>query len=194
MGVTEFLPGVPDYSTAHEPVGDLFQLVTSRSDWVPMKLSEAQIDQFWRDGFLLNIPVLSHEQCDKVLDDYKYFLGQESHPGMKMLYEYHSNQSGDPNNVLMHALGHWRLTKHFHDLIYLPQVVVPSSQLLEQGRMSSVRFWHDQLFAKPPKHGGNVAWSDSSRRAAVLNYFKDGGEKMEGQFFPLVFDPVCMEQ
>lgn len=43
---------------------------------------------------------------------------------MEMLYEYHSNQSGDPNNVLMHSLGHWRLTKHFHDLVFLPQVVV----------------------------------------------------------------------
>ena len=41
-----------------------------------------------------------------------------------MLYEYHSNQTGDQDNILMHALGHWRLTKHFHDLVFLPQVVV----------------------------------------------------------------------
>jgi len=32
--------------------------------------------------------------------------------------------------------------------------LVPASQLLE----GSVRFWHDQLFCKPAKHGGNVAW------------------------------------
>ena len=41
-----------------------------------------------------------------------------------MLYEYHSNQTGDSENVLMHALGHWRLTKHFHDIVFLPEVVV----------------------------------------------------------------------
>ena len=46
-----------------------------------------------------------------------------------MLYEYHSNQTGDPDNVLMHALGHWRLTKHFHDIVFLPQVVVGSCSM-----------------------------------------------------------------
>ena len=50
--------------------------------------------------------------------------GGDKHPGMDMLYEYHCNQTGDQDNVLMHALGHWRLTKHFHDIVFLPQVVV----------------------------------------------------------------------
>jgi hypothetical protein len=52
------------------------------------------------------------------------FSGEVEHPGMDMMYEYHSNQSGDPNNILIHALGHWRLTSLFHDLVFLPQVVV----------------------------------------------------------------------
>lgn len=119
----------------------------------------------------------------------------------------------------MHALGHWRISRAFHDLVfhpgaptaperpataqlpplvhaswggrhlrltYVPVVVdmwvwvllvvntgvtVPTSQLMLQqpesdlvttigasGGFRSVRFWHDQLFAKPPHHGGNVAW------------------------------------
>lgn len=158
MSVSEFLPGVPDYSTVHQPVGDLFDY-SEGAEWAKFKLSGEQVEKFWTDGFLLNVPVLTTEQCDRILDDYKYLMGEEKHPGMEMLYEYHSNQSGDPNNVLMHALGHWRLTKHFHDLVFLPQVVVAASQLLEpDGTMSPVRFWHDQLFAKPPRHGGNVAW------------------------------------
>ena len=53
-----------------------------------------------------------------------YLQGETTHPGMDMMYEYHSNQSGDPNNVLIHGLGHWRLTKLFHDLVFLPQAVV----------------------------------------------------------------------
>ena len=60
---------------------------------------------------------------------YVFFIlqGGEKHPGMDLLYEYHSNQTGDSENVLMHALGHWRLTKHFHDLVFLPQVTVSLS-------------------------------------------------------------------
>ena len=48
-----------------------------------------------------------------------------------MLYEYHSNQTGDPNAVLMHCLGQWRLTECFHDLIYHPKVVVCMSKSLQ---------------------------------------------------------------
>lgn len=47
-----------------------------------------------------------------------------SHPGRDLLYEFHSNQSGDDDNVLVHVLGHWRLTALFHDLVFHPKVVV----------------------------------------------------------------------
>jgi ectoine hydroxylase-related dioxygenase (phytanoyl-CoA dioxygenase family) len=56
--------------------------------------------------------------------------------------------------VLFHALGAWRIRPGFHDLLWNPAVVVPASQLLG----GAVRFWHDQLFCKPARHGGVVAW------------------------------------
>lgn len=71
-----------------------------------------------------------------------------------LFHEFHANQSGDPENVLLHALGQWRMDPMFHDLVFLPAITVPTSQLLG----ASVRFWHDQLFAKPPGCGGGVAW------------------------------------
>ena len=54
----------------------------------------------------------------------------------------------------MHALGAWRITPAFHDLVWNLAVVVPASQLLG----GAVRLWHDQLFVKPPRQGGVVAW------------------------------------
>jgi len=56
--------------------------------------------------------------------------------------------------VLFHALGAWRLRPGFHNLLWHPALTVPASQLLG----GSVRFWHDQLFCKPARHGGVVAW------------------------------------
>ena len=36
---------------------------------------------------------------------------------------------------------------------------VPSAQLINPNKKCSpIRLWHDQLFAKPPRHGGVVAW------------------------------------
>ncbi len=77
------------------------------------------------------------------------------HPGTGLLYELHYNQSGDPSAALAHCLGHWRVSKYFHDLMYHPGLAVPTSQLFGG---KAVRFWHDQLFCKPAHHGGNVAW------------------------------------
>ncbi|CAH1797396.1 unnamed protein product [Owenia fusiformis] len=156
---TEYTPGVPDWSTVHEPTGELFPPIQSKDEWERLKLTDEQVNTFHEQGFLLNVPVLTEEQCDKILDDYKYFMGGSHHPGKNMLYEYHSNQAEDPDNVLVHVLGHWRLTKLFHDLAFHPKIVRAASQLLgDKGENVGVRFWHDQLFAKPAKHGGVVAW------------------------------------
>ena len=42
----------------------------------------------------------------------------------------------------------------FHDSLWNPAFSAAASQLLG----GAVRFWHDQLFCKPAKHGGVVAW------------------------------------
>ena len=48
-----------------------------------------------------------------------------------------------------------------HTSIYYMQV--PSSQMIDPSREEAdVRLWHDQLFAKPAKHGGVVAWYSNS--------------------------------
>lgn len=38
------------------------------------KLTDEQVEQYWRDGYISNIPVLTEEQCDKLLEDYSKFL------------------------------------------------------------------------------------------------------------------------
>jgi hypothetical protein len=158
----EVMPGVIDWSTLHQPSSSkLYEYSKDKSDWNEYRLSTEQVAQYWRDGYLANIPILTDEQCDLILKEYDYYLGGEcSHPGRDLLYEFHASQTpNDPNNVLIHVLGHWRLTEIFHDLVFHPKVVVPCSQLVIEGRQDvKIRLWHDQLFAKPPKCGGVVAW------------------------------------
>ena len=81
-------------------------------------------------------------------------LFDPQHPGHELFYEFHSNESPDPSKVLFHALGAWRITPGFHDLLWSPAFTMAASQLLD----GAVRFWHDQLFCKPARHGGVVAW------------------------------------
>jgi ectoine hydroxylase-related dioxygenase (phytanoyl-CoA dioxygenase family) len=81
-------------------------------------------------------------------------LTKPGHAERGLWYEFHSNESADPARVLFHALGAWRIAPGFHDLLWNPRFTVPASQLLG----GAVRFWHDQLFCKPARHGGCVAW------------------------------------
>ncbi len=142
-----------DLSKTHQLVGELFKWPTSAEEWETYKLSQEQIDQFHELGYVANIQLLTAEQLD--------FLGSElaeimdpNHPQHHLFYEFWSNESGDPDKVLFHALGAWRITQGFHDILWNPSFVMKAAQLLGGG----VRFWHDQLFCKPAKHGGVVAW------------------------------------
>ena len=146
-------PMQEDLSQYHEPLGALFELPEAPQDWQRYKLRQDQIDFFHENGYLAGIQVLSDEQIDLLLGELAE-LSDPQHPGNKLFYEYNSNESADPSRVLFHALGAWRITAGFHDILWHPAFTVPAAQLLG----GSVRFWHDQLFCKPARHGGVVAW------------------------------------
>jgi ectoine hydroxylase-related dioxygenase (phytanoyl-CoA dioxygenase family) len=144
---------VKDLSEYHEPVGDFLRMPASAEEWEQYRLSDEQVEFFRENGYLKGIRMLDEEQVE-VLRGELIHLMDPSHPGHQLFYEYHSNESKDPNTVLFHALGAWRIAPGFHDLLWNPRFTVPASQLLG----GAVRFWHDQLFCKPARHGGCVAW------------------------------------
>lgn len=145
-------PAVDDLSRAHGALGALFGAPT-REDYIRGRLTDAQVDSFHQRGYLAGIRILSDEQVD-LLNTELAELMDPAHPGHALFYEFHSNESRDPATVLFHALGAWRVSRAFHDLLWAPRFVAAASQLLG----GAVRFWHDQLFCKPPKRGGVVAW------------------------------------
>ncbi|MGD9721328.1 MAG: phytanoyl-CoA dioxygenase family protein [Pirellulales bacterium] len=143
---------VADLSTRHEPIGSLLAETRGR-DRAQYRLTDEQVALFHEQGYLAGIRILSDAQVE-VLRGELAALVDAAHPGHSLFYEYNSNESTDPARVLFHALGAWRITPGFHDLLWHPAFTVPASQLLA----GPVRFWHDQLFCKPAQHGGVVAW------------------------------------
>lgn len=138
-----------DLSAIHHPVTDLYDT----SDTDRYRLSDEQVSFFQEYGYVSGIRILTDEQIEALRSELEEFF-DPSHEGRELWYEYHSNETGDPNNVLFHALGAWRLRPGFHDVLWNPAFTIPASQLLD----GPVRFWHDQLFCKPAHHGGVVAW------------------------------------
>lgn len=142
-----------DLSKRHSPVGSLFSIPDSPELSQALRLSDQRVALYRRQGYLAGIRVLTDEQIDELRNELSAFFHPD-HPGRELWYEYHMNESADPETVLFHALGAWRITPGFHDLLWNMALTVPASQLLD----GAVRFWHDQLFCKPPQHGGVVAW------------------------------------
>ncbi len=143
-----------DLSKVHQLVSDIFRMPVNKDEWEQYMLSDEQIDFFNTNGYLAGVKMLDADQVEKLRDELIQ-IADPDHPGHDLYYEFHSNESSDPSTILFHALGAWRITPGFHDVLWNPRFLVAASQLLGN---SAVRFWHDQLFYKPAKTGGVVAW------------------------------------
>jgi hypothetical protein len=142
-----------DLSNKHYLVSDLFSWPQTRVEWDRLRLSANQVRFYRENGYLAGVRLLNDEQIEVLsaeVDD----LTNPNHWGRELFYEYNLNESTDPNSILFHALGAWRVTPGLHDVLWNPAFLMGASQLLE----APVRFWHDQIFYKPARHGGVVAW------------------------------------
>ncbi len=142
-----------DLSLRHGPVTDLFPRPITTADWNNLRLTDQQVAFYQEQGYLAGVRMLDDAQI-AALREQLVRLMDVKHPAHHLFYEFHSNESIDSNRVLFHALGAWRIEPGFHDLLWNPRLTITASQLLG----GPVRFWHDQLFCKPARHGGVVAW------------------------------------
>jgi hypothetical protein len=96
---------VQDLSQIHKPISDFIGVQPlTKDDWKKYKLTPQQVEQFHRDGFIKNIPVLTEKQCDILLKELERLMNP-AHPGFSLWYEFHANETGDPKHVLFHSLG-----------------------------------------------------------------------------------------
>ncbi len=144
---------VADYSTYHEIVSEIFPAPATASDWEKFELTDDQVNFYHQHGYLAGVQLLDDAQLRELREELLRLMDPH-HPRHDLFYEFHSNESADADRVLFHALGAWRIEPGFHDLLWHAPFTKAASQLLN----GAVRFWHDQLFCKPAKHGGVVAW------------------------------------
>ncbi|MFN2500761.1 MAG: phytanoyl-CoA dioxygenase family protein, partial [Pyrinomonadaceae bacterium] len=138
-----------DLSEFHHPLTDVF---VATGD-LPEAISDDDKQFFDEHGYLSGIKLLNDEQLSLLRKDLEVVM-QPAFAGNSRFYEYHRNESVSSETTLFHALGAWRVSLAFHDLIFYPRFVSAASALLG----GPIRFWHDQLFVKPPHDGGVVAW------------------------------------
>ncbi|HEX7956998.1 MAG TPA: phytanoyl-CoA dioxygenase family protein [Pyrinomonadaceae bacterium] len=143
-----------DLAQYHAPLTSLFPAPRTAEEWGEYRLTDEQVAFYEEHGYLAGVRVLDGAQVEALRAELAELMSPEN-PVRALWYEFHSNESADPSRVLFHALGAWRIAKGFHDLLWNPRFTVAASQLLGG---AAVRLWHDQLFCKPARHGGVVAW------------------------------------
>ena len=145
---------IKDLADYHSALSRLFKMPSTNEEWEPYCLSEAQVQHFHEYGYLSGIRMLDDVQIEHLKKELEEIIDPQ-HPAHHLFYEFHSNESANSDAILFHSLGHWRITEGFHDVLWNPAFIMAAHQLLDN---RPVRFWHDQLFYKPAKHGGVVAW------------------------------------
>lgn len=117
-------------------------------------LSDALLHAFDRDGFVGPIDVLTADETANVRDAVASVIADlDRH--RDRLYEVEHAFAERPGEVVCHFLGGFRVHPALRRLVFEPRLVAPCAALLDVDRL---RFWHDQVFAKPPHHPGVVPW------------------------------------
>ncbi len=141
----------PKYQTVHRPLSDLFPPPARLAGF---ELTPDQVRFYHDNGYVRGGRVLDDRQLDALREGLERIRRGEN-PRLGELYEVDEAWRKDPDKAVFHILGMWLIDEAFHDLLWHPAITVKASQLLDTPR---VRFWHDQVFYKPPRHPGVVAW------------------------------------
>ena len=88
-----------DLGKNHGRLTDLFDQPSSPEEWMDHALSEEQVRHFREKGYLHGVPLLNDEQVSALADQLEEMV-DPSHEGREFFYEYHSNESGNPDGVL----------------------------------------------------------------------------------------------
>ncbi|MCC6782622.1 MAG: phytanoyl-CoA dioxygenase family protein [Planctomycetes bacterium] len=165
-------------------------MTTDRSDTAAHRLSEARLADFERDGFVGPIPVLDAARLARVRAAVDGVIARLDELAPR-LYEVERAYTERRDAVVCHFLGGWLVDDELRALVFALAATVPAAQVLGVERL---RFWHDQVFAKPPGHPGVVPWHQDESywtrvqpiRHVTVNLMLDDADEASGclQFVP----------
>ncbi len=107
---------IKDLADYHQQISKFFKQPQSPEEWEQYKLTQEQIEFYHEYGHLSGIKLLEDWQVEELNKELAEIV-DPTHPAHHLFYEFHSNESIDPNTTLFHSLGHWRITNGFHDVL-----------------------------------------------------------------------------
>ncbi|MBA3708244.1 MAG: phytanoyl-CoA dioxygenase family protein [Planctomycetes bacterium] len=142
-------PARIDYLAVAAPHGRTFPRAGA-ADVGSYGLTDQRVADFHRDGFIPRVPIMDPAQVERVRSGLEAIVTRHNGRESELV-----GGSVGGTAPITYMQGAWMIDEAIHDLVFHPAITVRVAQLLGTRR---VRFWHDQVFYKPAKTGGNVAW------------------------------------
>jgi phytanoyl-CoA hydroxylase len=114
-------------------------------------LTEAQVEEFRRQGFLLGPHVYADAEADALRERLEQVIAGNSEKQPELL----RNMLGGSEQVVIQAVNIWEADDLFRRHLEQPAVCWMVAQLIGH---PVLRVWHDQIQYKPPRIGGATAW------------------------------------
>src|SRR5262245_28796006 len=129
-------------------VGDAFPAAKSAEQRKQFELTRQQVAFFNENGYLAPIRLLSDELVQRFREKLELMI-RDDYARADELFCAPRLKPGETKGMIYFQQA-WMTEEIYHDLVFSPNVTVPAMQLLG---VDSIRFFHDQVFYKPAKHG-----------------------------------------
>jgi len=120
-------------------------------------LSDTQVQQFGRDGFIQGPQVLDGAEIDSLIDEVMRVIAQRDRADVTQPVMIR-NMSGDDSPV-WEIVNIWQASEPFARLLERAALVESAARLMQA---EELRIWHDQIQYKPPQKGGTTGWHQDS--------------------------------
>lgn len=118
-----------------------------------MKLTQSQIDQFHRDGYLpVGVVITADELAAARVAYDRIFAATEKPSSYRDLGQ---RADGQSKGAVLQIIDMWKLDEVFKQLLFKPDTLDIIEGLLGT---SDIRLFHDQALFKPALHGDEVPW------------------------------------
>lgn len=126
-------------------------------------LTNEQVEQFQREGYLLGGRVLDDAQIETLRGELKRII--ENQDTLEDKPARIANLSGNADAPVWQIVNIWQASKPFRKLVSQPTIVEEIAQLTGA---QELRIWHDQIQYKPAETGGVNMWHQDAPLWPVL--------------------------
>jgi ectoine hydroxylase-related dioxygenase (phytanoyl-CoA dioxygenase family) len=119
-------------------------------------LSEEQVRQFQRDGYLRGRSVLSDEHVDVLRSELQRVIDDDGKPDVPQPVLLRNLNASRPEAPVWQIVNIWEASAPFRDLVICNQHI--AQEMAQLTGATQLRIWHDQVQYKPPKLGGTTMW------------------------------------